>query len=77
MSLFSSTRAVAAFAGLAPRTRQFGSSVRSRPRLPKIGSPRQRGALFWPAITALQFNPLLQAMKKRLAQRGKSFPPPA
>ncbi|HEV2121790.1 MAG TPA: transposase [Chloroflexota bacterium] len=69
---FSNARAVAAFAGLVPRIRQSGSSVRSRPRLSKTGSPRLRGALYWPAITALRFNPLLKAMKERLTQRGKS-----
>jgi transposase len=28
--------------------------------------------LYWPAITALRFNPLLKAMKERLSQRGRS-----
>ena len=72
VSLFSSAREVAAFAGLVPRIRESGSSVRFKARLSKVGSARLRGALYWPAITALRFNPLLKAMKQRLAERGKS-----
>jgi transposase len=37
---YRSARQAAAFAGLAPRRRESGSSVRGRARLSKIGSPR-------------------------------------
>ncbi len=68
---FDGARAVAAFAGLVPRIRQSGTSVRSRPRLSKVGSPRLRKALYFPAITALRFNPLVRALGQRLQEKGK------
>jgi transposase len=39
-----------AYAGLVPRERQSGSSVRGRTRLSKIGRARLRRALYLPAI---------------------------
>lgn len=71
-SQFSSARQVAAFAGLAPRIRESGSSVRGRSRLSKIGSSRLRKALYFPALTALRHNPLLKAFGLRLSAQGKS-----
>jgi transposase len=50
---YRSARQVAAFAGLVPRGRQSGSSVRGRVRLSKIGNARLRKALYFPAVTAL------------------------
>lgn len=69
---FQSARQVAAFAGLVPRLRQSGASVRGRSCLSKAGSPRLRKALYFPAITALQWNPLLKALGERLRSQGKS-----
>jgi transposase len=67
-----SARQVAAFAGLVPRERQSGSSVRGRVRLSKIGNSRLRKALYFPAITALRCSPFFQAWAKGLRERGKS-----
>ncbi len=69
---FKSARQVAAFAGLVPRIRESGSSVRGRARLSKVGSSRLRKALYFPAITALRFNPLIRVMALRLSAAGKS-----
>lgn len=69
---FSSARQVAAFAGLVPRVRESGSSVRSKPRLSKVGSSRLRKSLYFPAMTALRWNPLIKALGLRLAAQGKS-----
>lgn len=69
---FQSARQVAAFAGLVPRLRQSGNSVRGRSALSKAGSPRLRKSLYFPALTALRWNPLLQAMGERLRAQGKS-----
>ncbi len=68
---FEDARAVAAFADLVPRIRQSGTSVRSRPRLSKVGSPRLRKALYLPAMTALRFNPLVRALGLRPKEMGK------
>ena len=72
VSLFDSARQVAAFAGLVPRIRQSGSSVRGRCCLSKVGSSRLRKALYFPAIAALRFNPLVKALGERLKERGKA-----
>ncbi len=72
MSQFGSARQVAAFAGLVPRIRESGSSVRSKARLSKVGSSRLRKSMYYPAITSLRFNPLIKALGLRLSSQGKS-----
>jgi transposase len=69
---FAGSRQVAAFAGLVPRIRQSGSSVRGRACLSKVGSWRLRKALFYPAMVALRFNPVLQTLHTRLLAAGKN-----
>ena len=69
---YRSARQVAAYAGLVPRERQSGTSVRGRTRLSKIGNARLRRALYFPAITALRCSPFFQAWAKGLQARGKS-----
>ena len=69
---YRSARQVAAFAGLVPRERQSGSSVRGRVRLSKIGNARLRKALYFPAVTALRCSPFFQQWAEGLRQRGKS-----
>jgi transposase len=68
---YRSARQVAAYAGLVPRERQSGSSVRGRTRLSKIGNARLRKALYFPAVTALRCSPFFQAWAKGLRERGK------
>ena len=72
ISQYKSARQVAAFAGLVPRERQSGSSVRGRVRLSKIGNARLRKALYFPAVTALRCSPFFQQWAEGLRQRGKS-----
>lgn len=69
---YNSARQVAAYAGLVPRERQSGSSVRGRVRLSKIGNARLRRALYFPAITALRCSPFFQTWAGALYKRGKS-----
>lgn len=69
---YRSARQVAAYAGLVPRERRSGSSVRGRTRLSKIGNARLRRALYFPAITALRCSPFFQTWAAGLRQRGKS-----
>jgi transposase len=68
---YRSARQVAAYAGLVPRERYSGSSVRGRTRLSKIGNARLRKALYFPAITALRCSPFFQAWATGLRERGK------
>jgi transposase len=69
---YNSARQVAAYAGLVPRERQSGSSVRGRAKLSKIGNARLRRALYFPAITAIRCSPFFQAWAEGLHKRGKS-----
>jgi transposase len=71
VKLYQSARQLAAFAGLVPRLHQSGSSVRGRARLSKTGAPHLRKALYFPAITAINYNPYIKAMSLRLKGRGK------
>lgn len=64
-------RSAAAFTGLVPRIRQSGASVRGKARLSKVGSPRIRCALYFPAVTAIRCNPQIKAWAKTLRERGK------
>jgi transposase len=68
---FTDSKAVSAFAGLSPRTRTSGTSVRGRGAICKTGSSRLRRALWWPANVALQHNPRLKALAARLQALGK------
>lgn len=68
---YQSARQVAAYAGLVPRERHSGSSVRGRTRLSKIGNARLRKALYFPAITALRCSSFFQAWAEGLRERGK------
>jgi transposase len=63
---------VVAFAGLDPRKKDSGSSVRGKGHVSKMGSRPLRGALYMPAVAALTHNPLIRAQGKRMAARGHS-----
>jgi transposase len=70
MTHFDTVRQVVAFAGLNPKHRQSGSSVRGKTPISKIGRSSIRAALYMPAINAKRFNPLLQPFVHRLARQG-------
>jgi transposase len=69
---YSSARQVAAYAGLVPRERQSGTSVRGRTRVSKVGNAQLRKAPYFPAITAIRCSPFFQAWAEALLKRGKS-----
>ena len=68
---FRNAKAVAAYAGLSPRLVQSGTSIHKRSRICKTGNSRLRKALYYPALTAMRFNPILTAFARRLLQAGK------
>jgi transposase len=68
---YSHARAAAADVGVSPAHYESGTSVRRRARLCNVGKASLRGALYWPAITAMQHNPIIHHVKERLEQRGK------
>ncbi|MCS4059239.1 IS110 family transposase, partial [Salinibacter ruber] len=53
---FENARQAAAYAGLVPRHRESGTSVRGNPRMSKVPDGRLRRAMYFPAMTALRFN---------------------
>lgn len=67
---FASARQAAAFAGVVPRPNDSGSQ-HGRRVLCKIGPSRVRKGLYFPAITAIRFNPSLQPLARRLRAAGK------
>jgi transposase len=71
VKLYESARQLAAFAGLAPRLHESGSSIRRKAHLSKTGAPRLRKALYFPAVVAMRHNPYVKDLSERLKARGK------
>lgn len=68
---YPSAKQAAADAGLTPSERSSGTSVREKPRLSKIGNPRVRKILYFPALAAIRYNPIIKAQRNRLLAQGK------
>jgi transposase len=68
---FQNARQLAAYAGTTPGFCQSGSSVYRPGHLVKTANARLRNALYFPAITAKRFNPLIRAFCQRLLASGK------
>lgn len=71
VSQFDSAQAVAAYAGLAPREHRSGTTILKKTRLSKQGHARLRKAVYFPAVNALKWNPLVKAHYERLRAAGK------
>lgn len=63
---------VVAFAGLNPRQRRSGSSVRGQSRLSKTGNALLRRILYFPALSARRYNPRIAPWCDQLPARGKT-----
>ena len=68
---FHDARQAAAFAGLAPRLHDSGTSVKGKPRLSKVGHAFLRKALYMPAMVALYKTAWGKRFRERLAAAGK------
>jgi transposase len=68
---YSSARSIAAQAGVTPRKRQSGTSLKQT-SLSKLGNARLRKALYFPAIVARQHNEIVKEFAKRLKRNGKT-----
>ncbi len=68
---FSNAKQLAAFAGLNPKHRQSGTSVRGKSHISKTGDSSLRKALYMPAIVAKQHNPILKRFYEHLLAVGK------
>lgn len=62
---------VVAYASLSPQQHSSGSSVRKKTRLTKTGNQHIKTALYFPALSAIRFNPIVKALAARLEQQGK------
>ena len=71
ISEFINARQLAAFAGLTPKQRTSGRSIRGKTKLSKMGSIRLRKALFFPAISAKQYNPVVKKFCDNLRNKSK------
>jgi transposase len=72
MNMFESSRSLAAYAGITPKIRQSGSSLNSKGIISRLGNENLRNALYFPAIVAKRFNPIIKAFCDRLQERGKA-----
>jgi transposase len=70
-SRFSNSRQAAAFAGLDPRQRESGTSLKAKPRLSKVGHAFLRKSLYMPAMVTLYKTTWGKQFKDRLGLSGK------
>lgn len=68
---YNSARAVAAQAGVTPRKKQSGTSLKQT-SLSKLGNARIRRALYFPAIVARRHNEIVKKFAERLKKKGKA-----
>lgn len=66
-----SPKQLTAHAGLAPRHRLSGTSVRGKSHLAKQGNAHLRRALYMPALVASRHNPAIKPVYDRLRAAGK------
>jgi transposase len=67
---FDNPRQLVAYAGLNPKKRQSGSSVRGQTRISKTGRASLRKILYMPAMAAKYYNPVVREFCDRLEDRG-------
>lgn len=72
LAAYTHAAAAAADAGLSPAKHESGDTVRKKTKLSKVGKASVRGALFFPAMSAIRFNPLVRNLAERLRKKGKS-----
>jgi transposase len=66
-----SVKAQVAHAGLAPRQRVSGTSVRGKTQICKMGNARLRKALYMPTMSAIQYNPHIREFFMKMVSQGK------
>ena len=67
---FESASQLAAYAGLSPKQFRSGSSVHKQTRISKQGRSQLRTCLYMPAVTAIDHNPVVIDLKKRMLASG-------
>jgi transposase len=69
---FTSSGELCSYAGLTPKIRQSGSSVRGKARISKMGNQKLRNLLFMCSFTACKHNKACKAIYDRIVAKGKS-----
>ena len=72
MRKFESSGQLCSYVGLTPVIRESGKSVRSRPRISKIGNGKLRRQLFMCSFNAMKYNVECKALYTRITSKGKS-----
>jgi len=73
LSVFLRSRSLSAFAGLSPRRKDSGTSVRGRTRMCKQGSAMLRACLYMAAKAAVRFNPDMAQIHQRMMATGHHY----
>ena len=68
---FESAAQLAAYAGVTPRQKMSGTSLRGKGHLSKMGNIHLRTALYMPSLSAMRWNPIAISLAERLQKRGK------
>ena len=68
---YENAKAAAADAGVTTSHYSSGTSVHRRPKISRMGKATIRGALYFPAITAIRHNPIVRRLAERLEAKGK------
>ena len=71
---YDSAKAAAADAGITSSHFQSGTSVHRKPKMSRMGKASIRGALYFPAISAIQHNPVVRDLAQRMQANGKLKP---
>lgn len=69
---FETVEKAVAYMGLSPKEQTSGTSVKGKASICKIGSTRLRKILYMPALSAIQHNPLVNALYNRLKAKSKN-----
>ena len=72
ISSFTGARQLAAFAGLTPKQKSSGTSLKGKTRISKIGSTRLRKTVFFPAMVAKKHNPIVKTFCDNLKKKSKA-----
>lgn len=69
---FEKASQAAAYVGLVPVHQLSGSSVNKQSHLSKAGDSKIRSVLYMSALTAIKYNPHIEALYQRLLSQGKN-----
>ena len=72
LATYSDAAAAAADAGVSPAKHESGETVRKKTKLSKVGKAAVRKALYFPAMSAIRFNPFVRNLAQRLREKGKA-----